>query len=181
MVIFFISVALSNFYNFEILYIFHITKLPDHWAVIWKSIWQLFIIPIHAIMLISTVEQQIFACRKFSRISQISRDSRNFPAREYYYFTAGVLSFHHDFTEWKSDIYRLSNSPSKLTLSGLISEVGSSCDYTGRSHVWVVVNTLSSSYDLKGSSPLGKLSHIHHRGCKQSALDHIYCVHVLHS
>ncbi len=28
--ILFISVALSNFYNFEILYIFHITTLPDH-------------------------------------------------------------------------------------------------------------------------------------------------------
>ena len=31
-----------------------------------------------------TVEQQIFTCRKFSRISRISQDSRNFPARECY-------------------------------------------------------------------------------------------------
>ncbi len=32
----------------------------------------------------STVEQEIFVCRKFSQISQ---DSWNFPAREYYHFT----------------------------------------------------------------------------------------------
>ena len=33
---------------------------------------------------VCTVEQQIFACMKFSRISRISGDSRKFPAREYY-------------------------------------------------------------------------------------------------
>ncbi len=47
MVIWFITVTLSNFWNFEILYIFHIT-LYDHWAV--------------------TVEQEIFTCLKISRI-----------------------------------------------------------------------------------------------------------------
>ncbi len=32
----------------------------------------------------STVEQEIFACRKILWISRISRDLRNFPAQEYY-------------------------------------------------------------------------------------------------
>ena len=50
-----------------------------------------------------TVEQQIFACMKFSRISRISADSRIFPAREYYQYTVLVLSFHQAFTEWKSE------------------------------------------------------------------------------
>ncbi len=39
-----------------------------------------------------TVEQQIFACRKFSRISRIFGNSRKFPAREYYHFKAEKVS-----------------------------------------------------------------------------------------
>ncbi len=39
------------------------------------------------------VEQQIFACRKFSRISRFSADSRIFLAREYYYYTVLASSF----------------------------------------------------------------------------------------
>ncbi len=41
-----------------------------------------------------TVEQEIFACRKFLRIPA---HSRKFPAREYYRLTVGVFSFHWDF------------------------------------------------------------------------------------
>ncbi len=42
---------------------------------------------------IRTVEQQTFVCRKFSRISQILGDLRNFPAREYYHNTVGDFSY----------------------------------------------------------------------------------------
>ncbi len=41
-----------------------------------------------------TVKQQIFACRKFSWILRILRDSRNFHAREYYHKTVGVFTSH---------------------------------------------------------------------------------------
>ena len=61
-----------------------------------------------------TVEQQIFACRKFPRISRFSADSRIFHAREYYHYTVGVLSFHWVFTEWKSDKYKLSKNACKV-------------------------------------------------------------------
>ena len=43
------------------------------------------------------VKQEIFACRKILRFSQISRHSRNFPAHKYYSHTVEVLPFHHDF------------------------------------------------------------------------------------
>ncbi len=40
---------------------------------------------------INTVEQEIFACRLFSRNSRFSANSRKFPAREYYHYTEEVF------------------------------------------------------------------------------------------
>ena len=57
--------------------------------------------------LLLTVIQEIFACRKFSRISG---NSQNFPARNYYQHTVGLFTFHLVFTEWKSDIPPLESS-----------------------------------------------------------------------
>ena len=63
---------------------------------------------------LSTVEQLIFACRKFSRISRKSMDSRKFPAREYYLKKLGDLPYHWVFTEWESDNSKLSKYPFKV-------------------------------------------------------------------
>ena len=40
-----------------------------------------------------TVEQQIFACMEFSRILRVSADSRKFPARQYYLYAVGNISW----------------------------------------------------------------------------------------
>ncbi len=49
-----------------------------------------------------TVEQQIFAHRKFSRISRIFRNTRKFHAREYYQNAVWKLLFHQAFTETRA-------------------------------------------------------------------------------
>ncbi len=71
----------------------------------WVSYYNIFRFKIHVVFKIFnsistkeyTVEQQIFACRKFS---WISTDSRKFHAREYYQNTVGVFSFQPDFTDF---------------------------------------------------------------------------------
>ncbi len=64
-----------------------------------------------------TVKQEIFACRKFSRISRISWDSRKFPAREYYLEEVKVFSFQRNFTESKSDNSKPCKWPFKVCMS----------------------------------------------------------------